>query len=655
MDLPHLQLEAGSPVILEQPDYKQLRDDRFERNRSAMKAVDPGVLAEVLPQESHVTEEEAAALCIQRSYRGYRGRLQYRDLLFDKFEEDERMRAEKMIEQVEEGELLVENHKLEVLLDDDATTRRNRNRNYLSKVLTIQRGWRAYLKRKAENQGHHFPEDEDVSKSDGDSEYSETESALGVQAMTVLTPEENQTHNGSESDVGKAYSRFIREKKSPIKSLINSECESVLSDYSEIAGPLEDIENELEVYIVDRGKLKTGDFVLNSGNNSKEVQRISGETDLEFAKRARKINILSLAQEFAELKKIDAHALPFDLHKGHKSLNEVNADSDESLSSESEEYLTESAMTSPTEEIHVVPNGETKLNPGMKKSKSASSSKHRSRDGSGHRSKHGKDRKGNLADGEGDSVMSSSGDFDVYNIESTLPQMDWATLEQQLQLAAEEEKKRLLAHHNDREEIRRKLAMGTDEEVCVGERAFRKPSLQTRMQGSMNLQICFMNDGIDNDAQNDVPAVESAPSNFTQQSKPDPTTDTKSSSEPAHSKPEDDEDFFKKQARLQDEAKIALAQACTMAHMQLEVEKQLKKKSPIADMVGIPSNGDGRWRKINRKVLDDMNLAQLQVLVNDLHTQIESLNEELVQMLMERDDLHMEQDSMLVDIEDLTR
>ena len=40
--------------------------------------------------------------------------------------------------------------------------------------------------------------------------------------------------------------------------------------------------------------------------------------------------------------------------------------------------------------------------------------------------------------------------------------------------------------------------------------------------------------------------------------------------------------------------------------------------------VGIPSNGDGRWRKINRKVLDDMNLAQLQVLVNDLHTQIES-------------------------------
>ena len=37
------------------------------------------------------------------------------------------------------------------------------------------------------------------------------------------------------------------------------------------------------------------------------------------------------------------------------------------------------------------------------------------------------------------SVTSVEGDFDVYNIETTLPQMDWALLEQQLKKAAEEE------------------------------------------------------------------------------------------------------------------------------------------------------------------------------------------------------------------------
>lgn len=34
---------------------------------------------------------------------------------------------------------------------------------------------------------------------------------------------------------------------------------------------------------------------------------------------------------------------------------------------------------------------------------------------------------------------------------------------------------------------------------------------------------------------------------------------------------------------------------------------------------------------------------------------IAGLNEELVQLLLMRDELHMEQDAMLVDVEDLTR
>ncbi|XP_040830808.1 schwannomin-interacting protein 1 isoform X5 [Ochotona curzoniae] len=60
-------------------------------------------------------------------------------------------------------------------------------------------------------------------------------------------------------------------------------------------------------------------------------------------------------------------------------------------------------------------------------------------------------------------------------------------------------------------------------------------------------------------------------------------------------------------------------------------------------------------RSLKPTDLRDMTIGQLQVIVNDLHSQIESLNEELVQLLLIRDELHTEQDAMLVDIEDWTR
>ena len=43
--------------------------------------------------------------------------------------------------------------------------------------------------------------------------------------------------------------------------------------------------------------------------------------------------------------------------------------------------------------------------------------------------------------------------------------------------------------------------------------------------------------------------------------------------------------FFNQQAQLQAEARLALAQAKEMARMQMEIERQNKKKSPIADIV----------------------------------------------------------------------
>lgn len=237
----------------------------------------------------------------------------------------------------------------------------------------------------------------------------------------------------------------------------------------------------------------------------------------------------------------------------------------------------------------------------------------------------------------------------------------------------------------DREEIRRRLAMGNEDDYYGAcDRPGRKPSLQARLQSGMNLQICFMNETA---SDTDSPSSDSehSPGMLPSKVKPSPKQSPRLSHmgkmTPAQRpvtlalgghQPQSlphalmqssggaEMDFFAKQARLQTEARMALAQAKEMARMQMEIEKQRQKKSPITEMVrhslekvGIPFPEDRR--RLSRQILTEMNVAQLQVIVNDLHTQIEILNESLVKFLMDRDDLHMEQDSMLVDIEDLTR
>lgn len=93
-------------------------------------------------------------------------------------------------------------------------------------------------------------------------------------------------------------------------------------------------------------------------------------------------------------------------------------------------------------------------------------------------------------------------------------------------------------------------------------------------------------------------------------------------------------------------------------HFQMERTKL--KQSPITHMIRGAAEKVGYSltmdkRRLSRQILTDMNLTQLQIIVNEFHSQIESLNEQLVKHLMDRDDLHMGQDAMLVDIEDLTR
>ncbi|KAK9306448.1 hypothetical protein QLX08_002946 [Tetragonisca angustula] len=260
------------------------------------------------------------------------------------------------------------------------------------------------------------------------------------------------------------------------------------------------------------------------------------------------------------------------------------------------------------------------------------------------------------------------GGFDVYNIETAMPKIDLDAIESHLRAAREEERRR----RNDREEIRRRLAMGPDAEDLRVERG-RKPSLQSRLQSGMNLQICFMNE---TPSDTESPCSESdvspgstptALNSKQQQTQQMPVRPQVLSLPPlrlesctSNSAPIDEADFFARQARLQTEARMALAQAKEMAHMQMEVERQRLKQSPITEMVrsslekvGVQLGEDRR--RLSRVLLTELNVAQLQVVANDLHARIAALNEALVEGLLRRDDLHMEQDSMLVDVEDLTR
>ncbi|XP_034024173.1 schwannomin-interacting protein 1 isoform X2 [Thalassophryne amazonica] len=259
-----------------------------------------------------------------------------------------------------------------------------------------------------------------------------------------------------------------------------------------------------------------------------------------------------------------------------------------------------------------------------------------------------------------------------------LPTMDWAALERHLAgLQCREQENQNLnqnqnhnmgrtnytsAQKNERESIRQKLALGSffDDGPGIYTSCSKsgKPSLSSRLQSGMNLQICFVNDsGSDKDSDADDSKTEtSLDTPLSPMSKQSSSYSDRDTTED-DSESLEDMDFLSRQKKLQAEAKLALAMAKPMAKMQVEVEKQNRKKSPVADLLPHMPHISECLMKRSLKPTDlrDMTLGQLQVIVNDLHSQIESLNEELVQLLLIRDELHMEQDAMLVDIEDLTR
>lgn len=522
-DLSDLIQEEKRCSTLDNVDTNKLRNDRFERNLQTMMAADSEVAKRMFSEEicKPNTEKERAAIVIQKYFRGHLGRKKYLTLLCEEFEKEQSIIQLKIKEQVEEGELLVENHQLEVLLDDNKTTRRNRSRHYLADIITIQRAWRSHRRKRAKMEA------EDDTEKDNVTEKQEQVPVIGG------------------------------EEKS----------DSMSSSYSEIS-----VSESSGQGLVEKDKVENGQNLV----------QCPGESEEDFNKRLRKVNYLSLAQEFAELQRKNSDA----------ALDGANTVGNNPASTEG----TESKAKSETQV--------TGQNP---------------------------------ADRDTD-------DFEVYTLESSFkPTFDWKDLEQKIQQATRTQS--TLEQKNDRETIRKKLAMdiGADNETFRTQPSFKKP--YSAKPANTNLQICFMNE--DQEVSNPPPKQSSDKSNMNHQEVQNGHGDTNYG--------EEDKTFLMKQVKLQQEAKLALAQASTMAHMQLEVEKEMKKKTANKNMVAMPFLESIKHNRVMKEELYIMNLGQLQVLVEDLHTQIENLNEDLMNLLMERDELHMSQDSMLVDIEDLTR
>ncbi|XP_016333666.1 schwannomin-interacting protein 1-like [Sinocyclocheilus anshuiensis] len=208
------------------------------------------------------------------------------------------------------------------------------------------------------------------------------------------------------------------------------------------------------------------------------------------------------------------------------------------------------------------------------------------------------------------------------------------------------------AQRNERESIRQKLALGSFyDDGPVTFTGCSKNCLSSRLQNGVNLQMCFVNDSSsdrDSDAE-DSRTETSLDTPLSPMSKQSSSLSDRDTGE--EELDSEDSEFWRLQRRLQEEARVALALARPMARMQVEVERQIQlhRRSPVADLLPhLPHISESLMKRNLRPVdLRDMSLGQLQVITNDLHSQIQGKES--------RQKLIMEQDAMLVDVEDLTR
>lgn len=177
-----------------------------------------------------------------------------------------------------------------------------------------------------------------------------------------------------------------------------------------------------------------------------------------------------------------------------------------------------------------------------------------------------------------------------------------------------------------REEIRKKLAFGTVDDIDDSKRGL-----------STDLEVCFINELKDEeDLINDQRDVH---------------TKVLPRSKSEYVSISHQSDSSESSAYTQ--VACRLADCKDIARRKILIEKRNRKFHHINTLNKLI--GKSIESKLSTEILSQMNTPTLQVIVNDFHSKIENLNEELVNELMQKDELQIEQDGQLVDIDDLAQ
>ncbi|CAJ0577377.1 unnamed protein product, partial [Mesorhabditis spiculigera] len=232
----------------------------------------------------------------------------------------------------------------------------------------------------------------------------------------------------------------------------------------------------------------------------------------------------------------------------------------------------------------------------------------------------------------------------VDELDTNMPTLDFDRLEKQLQSAAkerEDSERRWLG-----EEVRKRLATQIDTYSSPSPMLTNRHNrpIGMRLQTGMNLQVCYINElsetseaasSSESDEESRMSKSRSVPCLKSKAKREDPIVNELRRRAGEGQKL----DPAERQRLLNAETNVVLAKSKEAGAKTLEDYRRTKSRA-----CEIPRQ--------SRQLLSRLSTSEIQEILDKIQNAIATKNHQLVSLLIERDTLHMEHDSLLVDIED---